>query len=108
MLVRRRRGKDPPAHEGTATFVELASSILESQSSDAEEVPSVLRASRALSHMSSNIRVAAAQVCSSALTYVLADGFCHTLIVAGVPQPLDDRSGYQRQHPEDPGTRQSL
>ena len=57
-------GKDPPAHEGTTTFVELASSILESQSSDAEEVPSVLRASTALAHMSSNIRVAAAQVCS--------------------------------------------
>ena len=80
-------GKDPPAHEGTTTFVELASSILESQSSDAEEVPSVLRASLALSHMSSNIRVAAAQVCSSALTYLLADGFCHTSLWLGCLSP---------------------
>ena len=80
-------GKDPPAHEGTTTFVELASSILESQSSDAEEVPSVLRASTALAHMSSNIRVAAAQVCSSALTYILADGFCHTSLWLGCLSP---------------------
>ena len=78
-------GKDPPAHEGTATFVEVASSILDT--GDAGEVPSVLRASLALSHMSTNIRVAAAQVCSSALTYVLADSFCHTSLWLGCLSP---------------------
>jgi len=78
-------GKDPPAHEGTATFVEYASSILDT--GDAGEVPSVLRASLALSHMSTNIRVAAAQVCSSALTYVLADSFCSKSIWLGCLSP---------------------
>ena len=81
-------GTDPPAHEGTATFVEVASSIWKvNQVTRRRSRPSCARPWRSPTGSLNHQGGGGPSVCSSALTYVLADSFCHAHCGSRAPAP---------------------